>query len=88
MPKKTHLVVDQLVVEQVLVVVEVLDEKYQLHLPRQGNDLYCSVCSTQLLQYEDFDLLDEFFFCSQKLSVLLLLHIVLSTLQHKWDHPQ
>ena len=85
---KTHLVEDQLVVEQVLVVVEVLDERYQHHLPRQGNDLCCSVCSTQLLQYEGFDLLDEFFFCSQKLFDLLLLDIVLSTLQHKWDHHQ
>ena len=54
---KPHLAEDQLLLVLALVVVEVLDEKYQLHLPRQGNDLYCSVCSTQLLLSVDYDLL-------------------------------
>ena len=54
---KPHLVEGQLLEEQVLVVVEVLDERYQLHLPRQDIDLCCSVCSTQLLLSVDSDLL-------------------------------
>ena len=36
---KPHLAEDQLLLELVLVVVEVLDEKSQLHLPRQDIDL-------------------------------------------------
>ena len=77
----SHWAEDQLLVELVLVVVEVLDKRCQLHLPRQGNDLCLLVCSTLLLPSVDSDLLDEFSFSVRKLFVvvvvlLLLLHIV------------
>ena len=85
---KPHWAEDQLLVELVLVVVEVLDEMSQLHLPRQDIDLCWLVYSTLLLRNVGSDLLDEFFFFAQMLFVLLLLllHIVLSTLRHKLDH--